>query len=321
MRIAPWFIAPLLALASMAAHAQDFPSKPVKIIVGVGAGSVADVRARWIAQRLSPLLGQPVIVENKVGASGSIAAEFVARSAPDGHTLLFATTATVVVPEVYPAAAFDPIRDFAPITRLSQGYQVLTVSPTLPVKSVADLVTLARAKPGQLNYGSTGIGGPPWLSAEVFRQVGHIDVTHVPYKGGADLMNDLMAGRLDYWFESALIQLPYIQSGRLRALAVTGPRRLASLPEVPTMREAGLPEYDMQVWTGILAPAATPRAVVNRLNADFRKVLASAETIELITQGGGEVVLESPEEFALFMRAERERLAPIVRAAAVKSQL
>jgi tripartite-type tricarboxylate transporter receptor subunit TctC len=322
MRIARWLAALLLlALAAPATVAQSFPSKPVHIIVGVGPGSVSDVRSRWLADRLSPLLGQPVVVENRVGAGGSVAAEYVAKSPADGHILLFATIGTLVIPEVYPNAAFDPVRDFAPVARLSKGYAVLTVNPQLPVRSVADLLKLAREKPGQLNYASTGIGAPPWMAAELFKRLTRIEATHVPYKGGGEVLTDLMGGRLDYWFESPLIQLPHIQAGKLRALAVTGPQRISSMPDVPTLREAGVEGYELQSWIGLVAPAGTPRAAVEKLHAAITKIYASREAIEMLAEQGSEPVIETPEDFGALMKSERARWSPIVRDASVKSQL
>jgi tripartite-type tricarboxylate transporter receptor subunit TctC len=303
------------------ALADAFPTKPIRLIVGGGAGSTGDVRSRWVAQRMATVLGQPVVVENRAGAGGLIASEMVAKSAADGYTLLLVTMATLVAPDIYPNAGFDPLLDFAPISRISKGYGVLTVHPSLPVNSVADLIRLARERPGKLNYGSTGIGAPPWMMAEQFKRQARVEVTHVPYKGGGELLADLMAGRIDYWLEGALIQLPHIQAGRLRALAVTSPQRLSFLPDVPTLREAGLPDYDVQGWTGLAAPARTPRSVIDTLNAAMVKVLSTREAIDWLADQGNEPAAESPAEFAAFLKAEQRKWSPIVREANVKAQL
>ena len=314
-------VAFLAALMMGSAFAQPYPAKPIRIMVGQGAGSVGDVRARWVAQRLAPLLGQPVIVENKLGAGGNVAAEYVAKSAPDGYTLLLAHMGTLVGPDVYPNVGFDPLSDFTPISRISKGYGVLTVNPQVPARTVQDLVQLARAQPGKLNYGSTGIGAPPWMMAELFRRQANIDVTHVPYKGGGELLQDLIGGRIDFWIEGPLIQMQHIQSGRLRALAVTGPHRLAFLPDVPTLKEAGLPDYEFQGWTGLVAPAGTPRAVVEKLNAGMHKVLLSAEATDWLQSQANEAAVESPEAFAEYLKQQRAQWAPIVRHLAVKGQM
>jgi tripartite-type tricarboxylate transporter receptor subunit TctC len=311
----------LAALHGPARATEPFPSKPVRIVVGVGPGSVGDVRARWLGQRLSTALGQPVIVENRVGAHGSIAADSVAKSAPDGYTLLFITMGTLVLPEVLATSDLDPIRDFVGIGRISKGYAVLTVHPQLPAQTVSELVRMARENPGKLNYGSTGVGAPPWMAAELFRRLAAVDVTHVQYKGGGEVLADLIGGRIDYWFEGSLIQLPHIRAGKIRALAVTSPERMAALPDVPTLKEAGIDGYDMQSWTGLAAPAGTPPAVVERLNADMARIFRTREAIDWLRDQGNEPAIETPAEFAEFLRAERRKWSPIVRDAAIKTRL
>ena len=306
-------------LSCGAALADAYPSKPVRIVVGQGAGSVGDVRARWIAARLAAELGQPFVVENRVGAGGTIAAAHVARSPADGHTLLLTHLGILVGPETYPDTSYDPLADFAAISRISKGYGVLTVHPAVPAKTVAELVKLAKDNPGKLNYASTGVGAPPWMMAELFKRLTDVKVTHVAYKGGGEVLSDLMAGRIDYWFEGALIQLPHLKAGRLRALAVTAPQRLPFLPDVPTLAEAGLPAYEFQSWTGFAAPARTPRAVIDRLHAAMAKVLSTREALEWLADQGNEPAVESPEQFAAFMKSERSRWAPVVREAKAKS--
>lgn len=310
----------LCCAASPAAAAPDsYPAKPIRLIVGGGAGSVGDVRARWVATRLTAELGQPVVVENRAGAGGSIAAEQAAKSPPDGYTLFLIHVGILVAPEIHKPIGFDPLADFAPISRISKGYGVLTVHPGVPAASVAELIKLARERPGQLNYGSTGIGGPPWMMGELFKRQAQLDVTHVQYKGGGELLADLIGGRLDYWFEGLLIQLPHVKAGRLRALAVTAPRRLPSLPDVPTIMEAGLPAYDFQGWTGLVAPAGTPRRIIQRLNAALAKVLSTREARDWLAEQANDPAVESAEEFAAFMRAERIRWGPLVREAKAKA--
>jgi tripartite-type tricarboxylate transporter receptor subunit TctC len=316
-------IAGFISLAMMStlgsAFAETFPTKPVRIIVGAGVGSVSDVRTRWVAQRMGAVLGQPVVVENKAGAI--VAPEYVAKAAADGYTLLVVHMGTIVSPVVYPNAGFDPLADFTPISRISKGYGVLTVNPEVPARSVQELIALARAKPGKLNYGSTGIGGPPWMAGELFKREAGIEVTHIAYKGGGELLQDLIGGRIDYWLEGALIQMPHVKAGRLRALAVTAPERLPFLPDVPTLREAGLTEFQFEGWTGIVAPRGTPRPVIDRLNAAMRTVLASPEAVAWLADQANEPAAEAPEEFAAFMKAEQARWLPIVKDAGAASRM
>ena len=311
-----------LVFATMGlAFAEAFPAKPIRIVVGGGTGSVSDVRTRWVAQRLGPVLGQPVVVENKPGAGGNIAAEQVAKSAPDGYTLFLAHMGVLVAPQVYGNVGFDPLADFAPISRISKGYGILTANAELPVHSVGELIALARERPGKLNYGSTGIGTPPWMAGELFRRQARIDVTHVAYKGGGELLQDLIGGRIDYWLEGALIQMPHVKAGRLRALAVTAPQRLSFLPDVPTLREAGLGDFAFEGWTGLVAPRGTPRAVIDTINAAMRRVLTSDEAVAWLASQANEPAVESPEEFAAFLRAEHAKWLPVVKEAGVKAQM
>jgi len=276
------------------------------------------VRSRWLAARLGASLGQPVIVENQPGGNGIIGTRHVARSAPDGYTLIVVHMGNAaVLPQITPEAGYDPLRDFAPISRISKGYAVLTVNPRVPVHSVADLIAVAKENPGKLNYGSTGIGGPPWMAAQLFHRMAGIEVTHVPYKGGGELLSDLIAGRIDYWFEGSLIQMPYIKSGKLRPLAVTSPERLRILPDVPTLVECGLTDYAFQGWTGLAAPAGTPRVVIDRLNAEMGRILRSAEAAEWFEGQGNVPAHESPEEFATFIRSEHAKWGKVVRDANV----
>ncbi|HYC35037.1 MAG TPA: tripartite tricarboxylate transporter substrate binding protein [Usitatibacter sp.] len=310
----------LIAVFSTPVVADTYPGKPIRLIVGAGTGSVSDVRSRWIAIRLARELGQPVVVENRPGAGGSIAAEQAARSPADGHTLFLVHMGILVAPEIYKNLGFDPVMDFAPISRISRGYGVLTVHPGVPATTVQELIKVARENPGKLNYGSTGIGGPPWMMGELFKRLARIEVTHVPYKGGGELLTDLIGGRIDYWLEGALVQVPHIRTGKLRALAVTSPQRLPILPHVPTLVEAGLSDFEFEGWTGLVAPAATPRPVIARLNAAMANVLSSREAVEWLADQANEPAIDTPEGFAAFMRSERAKWAPVVREANAKAQ-
>ena len=272
-------IAFLLVLgAAPAVDAQSYPTGPVRIIAPSPPGSPRDIRARWVADRLTPLLGQPVIVENKAGAGGNIGMEAAAKSQPDGHTLVVVDLGTMAQnPHLYLRTGYDPLTDFIPVTRLVSGSLMMAVHPEVPARSVAELIGLARANPGSLSYGSSGIGTPPHLAGELFKRMAGIDVVHVPYKGAAPALADLLGGRIAYTIDSPLMQMPAVGTGKLRALAVTGARRAEIAPNVPTLREAGLAGYEYNAWMGIAVPAGTPHFIVTRLNAELVRALRQPE--------------------------------------------
>ncbi|MFM9883349.1 MAG: Bug family tripartite tricarboxylate transporter substrate binding protein [Burkholderiales bacterium] len=306
--------------AGPVALAQTYPVKPVRLIVPAPPGSVTDVRARWIVEKLAPTFGQPIIVENRGGAGGVIGTEAVAKSAPDGYTILLAHQGTHAInPHIYARPGYDALTDFAPITRLVLNPLVLAVHPDLPVKSVAELIKLARDKPGQLFFGSPGNGTPPHLAGELFKRMADIDVAHVPFKGGAQAQAELIAGRIAFTVEGVAIQLQQVKAGRLRALAVTGAERVSALPDTPTIAEAGVPGYEYQAWTGIVAPAGTPRAIVDKLQGDIARALHTPETREWLTSQGAVPGGESPEAFATFIKAEHAKWGKVVREAGIKA--
>jgi tripartite-type tricarboxylate transporter receptor subunit TctC len=303
------------------AFAQPYPAKPVRVIVAGPPGSVTDVRARWLSEKLTPALGQPVFVENRPGAGGNVGTEAAAKSAPDGYTILLVHQGTMAInPHVYGSTGYDPLTDFAPLTRVASNPLVLAVHPGVPVSSTAELIQLAKERPGLLNYGSPGNGTPPHMAGELFKRMAGIEVAHVPYKGGAPALTDLVAGRLTYTIEGPAIQLPQVKAGRLRALAVTSRERVAALPEVPTVAESGVPGYEYVAWTGVAAPAATPKAIIAKLYADIRGVLRSPESREYFAGHGAEAGGESPEEFAAFIRAEHAKWGKVVREAGIKAE-
>jgi tripartite-type tricarboxylate transporter receptor subunit TctC len=309
------------ALSWTLALSQSYPAKPVRLVVTGAPGSVTDVRGRWLAEKLTPALGQPVFVENRPGAGGNVGSEYAARSAPDGYTILVVHQGTVAInPHLYGNLAYDPLVDLAPITRIASNPLLLAVNPSLPVSSTAELIALAKAKPGQLNYGSPGNGTPPHMAGELFNRMAGIDVSHIPYKGGAGALTDLVAGRLTYTIEGPAIQLPQVKAGRLRALAVTGRQRVAALPDVPTIAESGVPGYEYVAWVGIAAPSATPRTIIAKLHADAARVLRSPESREYFTAHGAEPGGESPEEFAALIRAEHAKWGKLVREAGIKAE-
>jgi len=295
-----------------------WPSKPLRLVAG-GVGSVTDIRARWLAERLAPALGQPVIVENNAGAGGNIGAEQVARSAPDGYTLLVIHQGTASInPHLYARTGYNPLGDFAPITRFGYGSLLLTVQSGAQTTSVAELIALAKARPGTLTYGSPGIGTPPHLASELFKRAAAIEATHIPFKGGGALATALLGGHISWSMDGPTVQIPHVKSGRLRALAVSGTRRSPVLPEVPTIAEAGVPGYEFYGWTGLAAPSATPRAIVARLHAEVTKIMATPEAQDWFTASGAEPGALSPDAFGEFIRAEYVSLGKVIRDAGIR---
>jgi tripartite-type tricarboxylate transporter receptor subunit TctC len=323
MKFALSLVACLLAFFLNVASAQQpqWPVKPVRLIVFGGPGGVTDIRARWLAERLTPALGQSVIVENKPGAAGNIGAEFVAHSAPDGYTLGIIHQGIMTInPHLYPKMGFDTLTDFVPITRLGIGPLVLVVNPELPAKSVSELIQHAKAHPGKVSVGSPGVGTPPHLAAELFKRLAGIDVIHVPFKGGGQAVTDLIAGHVNYSIEGLTVTLPHVKSGRLRALAVTGPRRVVSLPDVPTIAESGLPGYEYQGWVGIAAPAGTPRPVIDRLYREISSITGSAEGRAWFAEVGAEPGNDPPDALIAAIRTEHAKWGQIVREAGIKAE-
>lgn len=314
-------LAVCLGLLTIApAYPQAYPSKPIRLIALGPAGSVSDLRARWVAEKLNAALGQPIVVDNRAGAGGNIGAEVAAKSPRDGYTLVVVHQGTLTLnPHLYARLGYDPIADFAPITRLVVSPLLLAVNPAVPAKSVAELVELARKTPGQLNYGSAGSGTPPHMAGELFRRMANIDVTHVPYKGGTPALMDLMGGRIAYTFDALVLQAPYAKSGKIRALGVTSTKRVAVLPEIPTVAESGVPGYEYWGWMEIAAPAGTPRSIVTRLNSELVKILRTAEARDWFAEQGGEPVGDTPEEFAAYIKAEHARWGSIIREARIKA--
>lgn len=291
--------------AAATATAGDYPAKPVRIVAPFTAGGGTDILARIVAQKLSESFKQSFVVENKVGANGAIGADSVAKAPPDGHTLLMGSNGPNAVNAViYPTLTYDPQRDFAPISIIALVPNVLLVTPALPVQNMQELIALARAKPGKLSFGSAGVGSPAHLAAELFKSMARVEMVHVPYKGGAATLADLLSGRLDVMFADQLFALPQVSSGKLRALAVTTATHSAALPALPTIAEAGLPGYNTGLWYGLFAPRGTPGEIVRKLNAELVRVLKTREARELIAKQGGEVVASSPQELEALVKSE-----------------
>ena len=315
------FLACISLAAALAAHAADppWPSKPVRIIVPGGAGGVVDLRARWLADRLTASLGQAVIVENKPGGAGNVGTRFGARSAPDGYTLTMIHQGTMAVnPHLYADAGYDPLRDFIPLTRIGFGPLMLAVNPSLPVRSVTDLVELARKR--RLTYGTPGVGTPPHLAVELFLRAEGIEATHVPYKGGGQAVSDLMGGTTDFEIEGLTVIMPQAKAGYVRALAITGETRSGACPDVPTMREAGVRDYKYFGWVGIAVPAATPRPIVERIHDAIAREMRSSAAREWFATFAADPTPDTPEELARIIRDEDERFGQLIRAAGIKAQ-
>lgn len=302
-----------------AALAQSFPTKPVRIVVPYPAGGVSDFAARLLTQGLTDRLGQPVIVENRPGASGSIGAVAVAKSPPDGHTLLVASSGMLsVAPHLFKNLPYDVDRDFSPISNLLGGPSWLITHPSVPAGTVKELIALAKAKPGALTYGSAGQGLASHLSAELLKMMAGVDILHVPYKGTAPVTNDLLGGQISLTFSTAIENVQFANQGRIRILAVTSLKRSPITPEVPTMDESGLKGFEIISWNGILAPAGTPRDVVERLNRDITEVIKSPALRERVEKLGNFVIGDSPAAFSAYIRSESAKWAKVVRQANIK---
>jgi tripartite-type tricarboxylate transporter receptor subunit TctC len=303
------------------AQAQTYPAKSIRLVLGFPAGTNVDILARPIALRMSEALGQQVIVDNRPGATGLIANELVAKSAPDGYTLLVAPGSSLTsTPHLRIKMPYDSLKDFVPIAQMNSFPQVAIVNPGVPAKNVKELIALAREKPGVLTYGSSGVGSAFHLAGELFASMAKVKMLHVPYKGGNLALTDLIGGRIDVMFYSLAVALPQIKAGKVRAIAVTGLKHDALLPELPTVDESGLRGYDITGWHGFFAPAGTPREIVSRLNGAIGKILGTQEIRDLWASEGMEVVITTPEQFAQRMRADYEKYGRIVKAVGIKPE-
>jgi tripartite-type tricarboxylate transporter receptor subunit TctC len=309
----------LLAACAATASAQSFPSKPIRIVVPFPPGGTTDVLARAAAQKLSDTLGQPAVVDNRPGAAGNIGAELVAKSPPDGYTLLMGTVGTHAInPALYPKMPYDHIRDFAPVILVAGVPNVLVVNPSLPVNSVQELVAYARANPGKLNFASSGSGTSIHLSGELFKTAAGLSMTHVPYKGSAPALMDLIGGQVQLMFDNLPSALPQIKAGKLKALAVTSRERAPALPNVPTIAESGFPGFEASSWFGLLAPAGTPQPVIATINGEVAKWLASPDAKEKLLAQGANAAGGTPEDFAKHIAAETAKWQKVVKESGAK---
>jgi tripartite-type tricarboxylate transporter receptor subunit TctC len=306
------------ALSGLAARADDYPTRPIRVIVGFGPGSGADITARVVGARMSEILGQQIVVENKAGAGSSLAADYVAHAAKDGYTLLMATAAQPINAAVSSNLNFDFVKDFAPIGLVSTAANLLVVNPSLGVKSVKELIALAKEKPGALTYGSSGVATGTHLAAELFKVLTGVQMVHVPYGGSAQALTDLLAGRIQLLFTPVSTVIQHVRDGRLVALAATEAKRAAIAPEVPTMAEAGLAGFDTGLWFGLLAPAGTPPAAINRISATVNQALKADEVANALRPQGIDLLGGTPDEFARYIASEMKRWDTVARAAGLK---
>ena len=311
----------VLAIAGLnsGAWAQQYPIKPVRMIIGFAPGGGTDIVGRILAQKLAEALGQPVLPDNRGGAAGQIGTEAVAKAQADGYTVLMGHIAALSILPSLQKLSYDPVKDFAPVSLVAIGPNLLVVHPSLPVKTVKDLITLAKARPGQLQFASPGAGSVQHLAGELFKLNAKVEMLHVPYKGSGQSIVDLVAGHVHLNFDSVPPVLPHVKSGRLRAIAVTSEKRYALLPEIPTVSESGLPGFDMSTWWGLLVPSnGNSKQVVARLHTETVKILRMPDVKERMAAVGAETVGNSPEEFATFIRTERAKYAKIVKDANIK---
>lgn len=308
-----------LLLTAGLAHAQKYPDKSVRVVVPFAAGAGSnDIMARLIAQRLSDRFGQQFVVDNRPGASGIIGCDIVAKAQPDGYTVLVMSLTYTVLPSLFSKLPFDPIKDLTPVTMLASAPLMLVVHPSIPAKSVAEFIAYAKANPGKLNFGSGGPGATPHLAGEMFKMMAGIQVTHVPYKGGAPALADLVGGQIQFMLENIPGTLPFVKAGKLRALAVTDIKRSPLLPDLPTLDEAGLKGYELVGWNGMFVPAGTPTAIVNKLHEGVVAALAIPDVKERLTVLGADGVGDTPQHFSAFIKADIAKWSKVVKAAGIK---
>lgn len=318
LRVIPLVVGAACAVAGAYAQAQDkYPSKQIKLLVGYTPGGATDIMARALAARLTESLGQPVVVENRPGAASNIASELAAKSAPDGYTLFMGTIANATSMSGYKNLGYDTMRDFVHITQTMTAPSVLATAPAFPAKNLKELIAAAKAKPGTYSFASTGIGSSPHLAGELLKLRTGIDIIHVPYKGGAPAMTDLLGGQVSMSFMTALSALPHLQNGKLGVIGVAAPKRMAQLPNVPTIEEGGVPDFEVSSWNGLFAPAKTPQPIVDKLYEATVAALKSAQVREKMEAEGAEPVGQSPAKFRAYVQSEIEKWGKVIKAAHV----
>jgi tripartite-type tricarboxylate transporter receptor subunit TctC len=309
----------ILTAVATGAVGQAYPSKPIQLIVPFPPGGPTDIVGRMVAGKIAEALGQSVVVENRAGAGGTVGSIAASKAAPDGYTLLYGSTSTLAIaPSLYRGLPYDPRKSFAPISLVSRGPILVAVNSQVPARTLKEFIDLAKKEPGKLAYSSAGSGTPPHLAGELFKTVAGVDLLHVPYKGGAPAINDLVGGQVQAIFEGQVALAPHLQSGRVRALAITGDKRSPALPDVPTAAEAGLPQYEANFWSGLVAPSGTPAEAIQKLNAVLVKALASPEVRETLARQGLEAAGNTPQEFAAYISREMEKWSGVVKASGAK---
>ncbi len=312
----------LSASAADSGKPSNYPVKPVRVVVGFAAGGATDIVGRIVAQKLTEVLGQSFVVENRPGASATIAAELVAHAPADGYTLLIAATTThSILPSLMPKLGYDPLRDFAPISLVATTPLLLAVHPSLPIRSVKEMMALAKKAPGQLSFGAGGTGTPPHMAGELFKQMASVNMLYVPYKGEAPAISDLIGGQISLIFSNVIAVLPQVQSNRLRGIAVTSQERLATLTQFPTVSESGLPGFVVEAWYGLVSTANTPPEVVARLNTELARVMKQTDVKERMASQGLSVKTGSPSDMSALMQAEIAKWTKVVKTAGIKFEL
>jgi tripartite-type tricarboxylate transporter receptor subunit TctC len=317
-RIAATLLAGALSLSAGIVQAQQWPTKPIRYIVPFPPAGATDITARIVAEKLGPALGQPVIVENKPGAAGNVGTELVAKSPPDGYTILQVTVAQSISETLYSKLGYSLLRDLQPVAAVARVPNVMVVNPSVPARTVQEFIALAKANPGKINFASSGSGTSIHMSGEMFKMLTGVDIVHVPYKGSGPALTDLLGGQVSVMFDNLPPSMPHIKSGKLRALAITTTTRYPGLPDLPTMVEAGVPGYDSAAWFGIMAPTGTPREVVTRINAEVNKILALPDVRERFDQQGAIPSPGTPAEFGAFIKREIDKWAKVVKASGAK---
>jgi tripartite-type tricarboxylate transporter receptor subunit TctC len=306
-------LAVAVALAPLGATAQGYPAKPIRYIVPFPPAGATDILARWVAEKISPALGRPVVVENRPGAAGGVGTELVAKSPPDGYTILMATAAQSISETLYAKQPFSFARDLAAVALIARVPNVMEVHPSVPARTVKEFIALAKARPGQLNFASSGAGTTLHMSGELFKMMTGTDIVHVPYKGSAPALTDLMAGHVSVMWDNLPASWPYIKSGRLRAIAITSASRYPGLPELPTVSESGVPGYEASAWFGVVVPAATPREIIVRLNSEIIRAVNLPDMKERFAQQGAIPAPGTPEDFAAWIRSEIAKWGKVVK--------
>jgi len=309
-----------MAIAAVAC-AQNYPVKPIRLVSPYPPGGANDILARIIGQKLGESLGQQIVIENRGGATGNIGAEYVAKAAPDGYTILMGQASNLTINvSLMSKMPYDPVKDLAPVTLVATTPNLLVVHPSLRVRTVKDLVALAKAKPGSVNYASSGSGSAGHLAGELFKRVAHIDMVHIPYKGAAPALTDVVAGQAQLYFTSPISATPFVKGGRLRMVAVTSLKRSPSLPDIPTVAESGYPDFDVVSWWGILTPAGVPKEIIAKLHTEIVKVLALPEIKTKFADQGADVASDTPEHFAAYIKTEIAKWAKLIKELGVKSE-